>query len=155
LKEFPKSKKFIFKIILEKIPHRQQILTEIEQCYKRKLYSSVVTLCYTQVDGICNEKLNYGFFDTDNKTHDLKIQSLELKPNLSTKIASQVKEPKNEFSRYVRKDIQDRTFELNSFNRHLVLHGHSIYYGTEKNAIRAILLLDFVCALLIEDYLVN
>jgi hypothetical protein len=75
---------------------------------------------------------------------------LALNPNESFagKIAGQLKEPRNEISRYVKDEIKNRTFKLDSFNRHLVLHGHSIHYGTQKNAIRAILLLDFVCALM-------
>lgn len=34
--------------------------------------------------------------------------------------------------------------DRSSNNRHLVLHGHSYNYGNKKNAIKAILLLDFM-----------
>lgn len=148
---FPRSQKNIFAEMRKRLTHRKAILTEIEQSYNHKFYFSVVTLCYTQVDGICNEKLNYGFFDTNSKTHDLKIKALEVSRGLLSKIAGQLQEPRNEISRYVKEEIRDRTFQPDSFNRHLVLHGHSIHYGTRKNAIRAILLMDFVCALVTED----
>jgi hypothetical protein len=40
------------------------------------------------------------------------------------------------------KDLASRT---TSYNRHLIMHGHSFNYGCKKNALRAILLLDFIC----------
>jgi len=150
LETFSVEQNNIFKSIHKIIPHRKSITLEIESLYKSNFYNTVVVLCYTQVDGICNENLNYGFFDTDRKTHELKIKELEPNDSLASKIAIQLKEPKNEISRYVKNEVNDKTYKLDSFNRHLVLHGHSIHFGTQLNAIRAILLLDFVCALINE-----
>jgi hypothetical protein len=70
---FPQSQDSIFDGIRKSLPNRRAILDEIEQSYIHGFYFSTITLCYTQVDGICNEKFEYGFFDTNAKTHDLKI----------------------------------------------------------------------------------
>jgi hypothetical protein len=149
IKNFPLEKDTIFKFIHKTIPHRTSLISEIEGLFKNNFYSAVVALCYTQVDGICNENIGYGFFDTD-QNHNLKISKLEPNESLASKIAFQLKESRNEINRYVKPEINNKTFKLNSFNRHLVIHGHSIHFGTELNAIRAILLLDFVCSLIKE-----
>lgn len=149
IKNFSLEQCTIFKFIHKTIPHRRSLISEIEGSFKNKFYSAVVILCYTQVDGICNENIRYGFFDTDQR-YNLKISRLEPKDSLASKIAGQLKEPRNEMNRYVKPEIDNCTFKLDSFNRHLVMHGHSIHFGTELNAIRAILLLDFVCSLINE-----
>ncbi|MDP1728398.1 MAG: hypothetical protein Q8M15_16560 [Bacteroidota bacterium] len=144
---FPKQQERIFKEIRKIIPHREPLIAEIEKLYNNKYYASVIVLAYTQVDGICSENLGYGFFDTDNKTYDLKVSKLKPGDGLASKIAFQLKASKNEITRYVKKEIENRTFERDSYNRHLVLHGHSINYGSKINAMRAISLLDFICTL--------
>lgn len=147
LDTFPKQQERIFQAIKKIVPHREPLISEIEQLYNNQFYTSVIVLTYTQVDGICSENLGYGFFDTDNKTYELKVSKLKPGDGLASKIAFQLKASKNEITRYVKNEIENRTFKKDSYNRHLVLHGHSINYGSKINAMRAISLLDFICTL--------
>ncbi len=48
-------------------PNRVAIMNEINRCYDLELFSSVITLCYSQADGICNEIWSFGFFDKNQK----------------------------------------------------------------------------------------
>ena len=45
------------------------------------------------------------------------------------------------------KNSDQVTDKNSSFNRHVVIHGNSKIYGTKINAIRSILLLDFISEL--------
>lgn len=144
---FPKEQKRIFQEIREVVPHRDLIINEIEQLYNNQYYASAIILAYSQVDGICNENLGYGFFDTEISTYDLKISKLNPGVGLASQIAFQLKADKNEITKYVKDEIKTKTFKKESYNRHLVMHGHSTHYGTKINAMRAISLLDFICTL--------
>ncbi|HKO80656.1 MAG TPA: hypothetical protein VJU78_09680, partial [Chitinophagaceae bacterium] len=92
LRTFPSEEKNIFSAIYQTVPHRKTIISEIESAYSNNHFHSVVVLCYTQVDGICNENLGHGFFDTDRKTNELKIKELEPNSALASKVAVQLKE---------------------------------------------------------------
>lgn len=152
---FPKEKENIFDKMKKTVPHRVKIIEEIEYLFDKEIYSSVIVMAYTQVDGICNENLGYGFFDTDNKSYKLKISSLQPGDGLASKIAYQLKAEKNEITRFVKLEIENRTFKIDSYNRHLVMHGHSLNYGSKINAMRAISLLDFICTLKSEGVMNN
>lgn len=146
-KLFPEVLDQIFSQIEKTVPHRAEIIKEIKQLYDKKLYTSLIVLVYSQVDGICHENLGYGFFDSDNKSYDLKISELQPGDGLASKIVYQLKGGKNEITRYVKKEIDNKSFKSDSYNRHLVMHGHSIHFGNKLNAMRAISLLDFICSL--------
>jgi hypothetical protein len=147
---FERNKILIFDEIIEFLPNRKDIVSEIYKAYESEYYFACINLCYAQTDGISNEFFNYGFFDTEDK--ELKIKSYVFNQSLSSYIASQLKQDRNEITRYVKKEVDDKSFDAGSYNRHLVLHGHSLRYGTKLNAVRAVLLLDFVCFLAKENF---
>jgi len=77
----------------------------------------------------------------------LKIKGhIDKETGLLNSISSQFLKKRNELTRHY--DKKDLSFSKNSYNRHLVIHGHSIDYGTKINAVRALLLLDFTIYLL-------
>lgn len=129
-------------------PDRANVLDEIYNLYNNGFYRAVVALCYTQADGISNDIFGVGFFDKDKtqswKLHTyLKLRNMEF--NHSIGIIGQLDIPTNEITANSKSDyLQEENKKKSSFNRHLVLHGHSIEYGTKLNAIRAICVLDFL-----------
>jgi len=140
------------KTIIEKaitiFPDRKNVLQEILDCYKNKLYFTTINLSYSQTDGICKELWGFGFFDkTEKPEYKLKthIEFKNYQDGLATIISEQLSTKSNEVT------MHSDTFKNNfpdkiksSFNRHLVQHGHSVNYGNQTNAIRAILLIDFL-----------
>lgn len=145
---FDKRVKKIIEDLNTSFPERTHLFTEIKQLYKKEYYHSLITLCYSQVDGISNNVFGIGFFDTENKD---KQFSLKLPSNLKFDddsliaiISKQLNLPKNEITKYTKDDCFTKDNKLSSFNRHFIMHGHSYNYGNKKNAIRAILLLEFV-----------
>jgi hypothetical protein len=129
-------------------PLRKSILEEIKICYEKELYFAVINLCYSQVDGICKETWHIGFFDKD-KNDDYKLQiSKKLNQHetgIANIIAKQLEYKENEITIYS-EDFKKKHPKLvfKSINRHLILHGHSYNYGSKINAMRAILLIDFI-----------
>ena len=129
-------------------PNRSEVFDEIHKLYTHGFYRAVVTMCYTQADGISNDIFKVGFFDKDKneeyrlKTY-IKLKGMEF--NHSIGIIRQLTIPTNEITANSKTDyLQEENKMKSSFNRHLVLHGHSTQYGTKLNAIRAICVLDFL-----------
>ena len=156
-------------------PHRAQIFNEIENAFNSGNYYSVVVLAYTQADGICNDIFGNGFFDTEKI--EIQVEANEdgdevssIKPtftyrlktwgkveqmewNHSISVIEQLEIRDNEISAFSNGKSGKFTnpeFRKSSFNRHLVLHGHSFEYGTKENAIRAICILDFLHLIITE-----
>lgn len=129
-------------------PNRKDIIDEIQMLYNDGYYRAVVVLCYTQADGISNDLFDVGFFDTD-RSQNYKLKTyIEIKKNdssYSERIISQLNTSSNEITAWSKSDSFKQEDRIKcSFNRHLVLHGHSIDYGTKLNAVRAICILDFL-----------
>ncbi len=144
----------LIKTLSDQFPKRKSILCEIERSFRQDMYSSVICLSYTQADGICNEAWGIGCFDKDkNRSYELKVfrklENMEL--GFISIFAQQLNiEDKNEITMHSCCDeLKNEQKRKNSFNRHLILHGHSIGYGTKTNAVRALYLLDFL------DYFIN
>jgi hypothetical protein len=129
-------------------PKRELIFNEILKLYNNDCFYSLINICYSQADGICNETWGFGFFDKENKSYKLKTYKEFSKPNigLSSFFVEQLGIEKNEITMWSKDALfEDNKNVENSFNRHHIMHGHSLNYGTKKNAIRAIYLLDFLC----------
>ncbi|WP_299150111.1 hypothetical protein [uncultured Dokdonia sp.] len=129
-------------------PKRKLIFIEILKLYKNNCFYSLINICYSQADGICNETWGFGFFDKENKSYLLKTYKEFSKINmgLSSFFVEQLGIKNNEITMWSGDALfEDNKIVESSFNRHHIMHGHSFKYGTKKNAIRAIYLLDFLC----------
>lgn len=144
----------IFKSLRTTFPNRKIIFEEISRCYELGFYSSVIALSYTQADGMCNEVWKYGFFDKDStKSYKtklfLELNNVEL--GFSSHFVTQLGISENEIIRNSKDSyFNNLKIKENSSNRHLVLHGHSTNYGTKGNALKAILLLNFLEHFVVE-----
>ena len=156
ISSFDERQKDIFDYLRLKLQDRMHIIEEIETLYKQNLYTSLITLCYSQADGICNDFWKIGFFDSENKKngYELKVKKLKpIKPIFSNSLVNQLKQPKNEITRSSYDSMYlDPNIVKKSINRHLVIHGHSINFGNKENAMRAILLLEFICHIKEENF---
>jgi hypothetical protein len=149
---FDSNKKSVFSYFVNQYPNRRSQFYELEMGFKHQLYSSVIILSYSITDGITNEILGFGFFDPDKKNKfqgefNLKIKgSIDEQQGLLNSISSQFLKKRYELTRYY--NLSEDVIPKNSYNRHLVIHGHSFEYGNKINAVRALLLLDFTISLL-------
>lgn len=135
---------------------RLVIIDELERAFELQMYSSVVMLAYAQCDGIwieevCQDENGLYAFEYDKKTNirwpkwkEKYTQNFSDKAYRGT-ISNQLQSGgNNELMQYVKGLQKGIDFEESSSNRHLVFHGRVSGYGTEMNAIRAILLLDTI-----------
>jgi hypothetical protein len=133
--------------LIGKNQHRTDIINELFSAFNCRHYHSVVILAYSITDGISKEKFGLKFWGYDKNE----------KKTMSTKISEQIESEsvfdiikKQLYSRgeltQVETIIEVENRKL-SYNRHCVVHGDSFLYGTEKNAIKSILLLDFISSL--------
>lgn len=145
----PQNIPFVIKQTTQLFPERKAILDEILKSYKSKAYYSVVNLCYSQADGMCSDTWGFSFFSKDKKKDfqlklHLKLSDANL-DDFDFSCASQLSMLDNEMTAHSGNNIfADETKRISTFNRHHVMHGQSLEYGTKVNAIRAIYLLDFV-----------
>lgn len=138
----------ILDLSIKKHPKRVNILNEIKSLYQSKYYYSTIILSYSQIDGISTENWGFGFFDKQKPNYELKL-SKEFEPSekgVMSLLANQLGFSNNEIT-INSKDESVQTNKDTSFNRHLVMHGHSTGYGTRLNAIRSIFLFDFINSL--------
>jgi hypothetical protein len=146
---FEKNKKNVFDYFINQHPKRKSQFNELEKGFKHQLYSSVIILSYSITDGITNETIGCGFFDTEKiqGEHNLIIKGhIDKKDGLLNAISSQFLKKRNELTKHY--DTKKHILPKDSYNRHLVVHGHSFEYGNKINAVRALLLLDFTIYLL-------
>ncbi len=156
ISSFDSRKEDVFSYLNETLKNREHIIKEIDKLYTANLFFGLIPLCFNQADGISNENWGVGFFDSEGKkeNYDLKIKKLDTRKKLISKsISSQLAQPKNELTRSSSDaKYNDVKIKECSINRHLIIHGHSVYYGNKVNAIKAILLLEFICDLINESF---
>lgn len=143
-----KSVSLMLHRISTRFPKRGSILQEIKKAYSEEMYASVVALCYSQADGICSEIWSHGFFDKDkNDFYKLKLFKNIEDSNLgiSSYLVNHAGLSENEITMHSGSEcLEEQVVREKTYNRHLVLHGHSLNYGIKINAFRAILLIDFI-----------
>jgi hypothetical protein len=147
-----KTAQQIFNKLKNDFPERGNIFTEMNNLFIKEFYYSFINMCYSQTDGICKDKWAVGFFDKDNNdTNFLNIRrKLKFQPNsISQLVSFQLNLERNEINKHESKftPAEKRT----TYNRHMVIHGRSYNYGNKKNAIRALLALEFVHWLTIQN----
>jgi hypothetical protein len=135
------------KNLIKKHHQRVKVLTEVFQCYSSKRYSAVIALAYSTAEGLVYETFGQNFWGGYDKKLDRTLfEKLRDEQQIDGMLRMHYKRLSyrgviNENSERIASQIHT------SNNRHLVLHGRSYKYGSKKNAIKAILLLDFVSEL--------
>lgn len=122
---------------------RKKIINVLFDLHEKKNYIAAIPLALMQVDGMCKDLIDSAFYS---------IRSSKANPNLKEKIDR--KFPDKSIDHLIFHQIsadndnfiliKSKNEKMNELNRHSILHGESVDYGTEENSIKAILLLDFV-----------
>lgn len=130
--------------LTKSFPERGKILREIFFCYKHKQYSAVIALAYSTAEGIVHDVFGQGFWGGyREKTRKTHMNRLSEKQKV-TGVLNLFKKRLNHRGEVNGPADESLHISVDSNNRHFVLHGQAYKYGTKKNAIKAILLLDFI-----------
>ena len=130
-------------------PHRNQIIRSVFKAHKEGMYELSVLGAFSQADGVCHEKLGENFFlrnRNDGKPKTAKAS--KVKDTLENQedimawfmvlLATGLPIHKSAKERIGKPDIE-------SPNRHAIMHGECLDYGTKINSLKAISLLNYVC----------
>jgi len=135
-----KEKDHILKLLIKRYPERKDILLTGFKCHNNKDFNASVPIFLSQADGICIQITNLKLYNKKDKKPEVSkfvdqlkqesIPTLLLQPlTIITSISS---------------DKKKRAEYKGLLNRHEVLHGISLDYGTEINSCKSISILYFV-----------
>lgn len=128
-------------------PHRSHIIASAFKAHRNGEYFLSIPVLLAQTDGICKEVVDqYLFMKKDKKprtaTYVEQIAADTYKAALLSPLAA---------STPIGASEHEREQGFNLLNRHLVLHGESLGYGSKVNSLKAISLVNYVSQALETD----
>lgn len=133
----------IEKIIVTQYPKRKEIMVAAFNAHRRNEYILSIPVFLSQIDGICYENTDkYLFIKNGNKPQTASYVSQFAKDVFWAAILT----PLNE-QLPINYSKEKRGINFKGLNRHLVLHGESLNYGTKTNSLKAISLLNYIIRL--------
>jgi hypothetical protein len=133
--------------ISTRFPKREKIIRAAFNAHRREEYELSIPVLLTQTDGICKEVINEYLFSNQRNNNKprtaIYVDGLELGSfvwAISSPLAQQLPigasfNPENKE-------------EFGELNRHMILHGESLEYGTKINSLKAISLINYVADIL-------
>jgi len=130
----------IEKSVIERFPHRGHLVRAAFNAHQRQEYELSIPVILAQTDGICKDIFNQYLFMKQNKKPRTAIYIEQIATDaytaaLFSPLAQTL--PINESK-------SERTEGSNALNRHAVLHGESLDYGTKINSLKAISLINYI-----------
>ena len=137
----------IEKSIVERFPNREKLIRAAFKAHRRQEYELSIPVFLSQSDGICKEVVNEHLFLKHNKKPRTAIYVEQVTTDtfraaLLSPLAQTLPIAASEHER-------DKGFY--ELNRHMVLHGESLDYGTKTNGLKAISLINYVAHVLKVD----
>lgn len=134
-------------MIVSQFPKRSHILRAAFSAHRRAEYELSVPVFLTQVDGICKETSDQYLFLKHNKKPQTAIYVAQFASNnFRAALLSPVAE-----ALPIGASESERPQGFADLNRHTVLHGESLDYGSKTNSLKAISLLNYVVYVLRQD----
>ena len=124
------------KIIINNQESRSGIITEAIACHEEKKYYASTILFLSLADGICNGLL---FTTKRNKESLRKYLAKNDNGSLITILLGMITNESTIDEGYSKKEKNEK-----KLNRHSVVHGLEIHFGTEINSLKAFSLLSYV-----------
>ena len=127
---------------------RRKIIEVIFQLHKDGNYIASIPVALAQLDGICKEifiddkNKKIGFFDKNKKDFKHKLPQLKKVANNNFLLFLYNQLSLNNLDEFI--VLKYGNSEMEKLNRHTILHGESVEYGTKENSLKAILLLYFI-----------
>jgi hypothetical protein len=125
--------------LVNNYPRRRAIFEEAFKAHANGQYLMSIPVLLSQVDGICFDVVNACFFMGGER----KKVIAQLTAAASTSIAKAFLAPFEE-EMLIAMSQKMRPKGFVGLNRHTVLHGESVDYGTKENGFRAVSLLNYV-----------
>jgi len=130
----------IEKSILKKFPSRKHLLKAAFNAHRRKEYCLSIPLFLAQTDGICKEIIRQYLFMKSNRKPQTAIYVDQI---TNDTFMAAILSPLAEILP-INASENERPRNFNGLNRHMVLHGESLDYGSKVNGLKAISLINYV-----------
>jgi hypothetical protein len=133
--------------VLEKFPERKELIEAAFNAHRSGDYILSIPVFLAQVDGVCKDVVGkYFFMKKDRKPSTAQYVEQIATNSFQAAICSPLANvlPIN-MSEY------DRGEGFKELNRHMVLHGESLDYGTSLNSLKAISLINYIAQVLPND----
>jgi hypothetical protein len=133
--------------LVAKFPHRAKIIHSAFNAHKRGEYELAIPLFLAQTDGICYEVINqHLFMRSEKKPRTAIYVDTIASDTFRHALLSPLSQPLP-----ISASQNERGESFNELNRHQVMHGESLDYGTEINSLKSISLLNYVAQVLRLD----
>ncbi|HHL40468.1 MAG TPA: hypothetical protein ENJ37_08175 [Deltaproteobacteria bacterium] len=130
--------------IVGRFPKREKVIKAAFSAHRRCEYELSIPVFLSQTDGICKEVVNEYFFIKQNKKPRTAIYVEQIAADtyraaLLSPLAHSLPIGASE---------KERGPGFTELNRHMVLHGESLDYGTKINSLKAISLINYMAHVL-------
>ena len=133
--------------LVAKFPHRSTIISAACKAHRNKDYVLSVPVFMAQSDGICYEVIKHHFFlKRDSKPQTAIYVEAIAAETLQAALLSPLTQ-----SLPIAASARERGEDFDQLNRHMVLHGESLDYGTCINSLKTLSLLNYVAHVLKSD----
>ncbi|MDD5503639.1 MAG: hypothetical protein PHH26_09350 [Candidatus Thermoplasmatota archaeon] len=134
----------IEKSIVKRFPKRQKLIIAAFNAHRRQEYELSIPVLLAQTDGICKEVVNQNLFEKYNKKRQIAIYVEKFATDIYR--AALLSPLVQTLPIWASKNERDKGFS--ELNRHMVIHGESLDYGTKTNSLKAISLINYVAHVL-------
>jgi hypothetical protein len=132
----------ILKDLCDRVPSRAAVLQAAFGAVKRGEHLLAIPVLFSQVDGVCHDVFGGSFFQPRGRKEVARILGSEADGAAGDLLHAYLV-PFNHLLPILMSE-RDRHEGFSKLNRHQVLHGETVDYGTEENTLRAISLLNHV-----------
>ena len=120
-------------------PKRRHIIESAFEAYANGQYVLAIPAIFAQIDGICLDVVNAHFFILKGRK---KVRDHVM--NIASDSTSSAFLVPFEMGMEVWLSERERPAGFSGLNRHMVLHGESVDYGTKENCLKAISVLNYI-----------
>lgn len=130
--------------IIGRFPTRERVIRAAFKAHRQSEYELSIPVFLSQTDGICKEVVNEHFFMKQNKKPRTAIYVEQIAADtyraaLLSPLAQNLPIGASE---------GERGPDFTELNRHMILHGESLDYGTKINSLKAVSLINYVAHVL-------
>lgn len=123
----------------KKFSDRKTIISDAFIAHKAGQYNLSIPVFFAQTDGICKELFDHYLFCRDKKNITSKFTEQLNADTLINVFLSPLKQ-----SMPVNQNEQERGENFTGLNRHLVMHGDALDYGTKVNSLKTVSLVNYI-----------
>lgn len=127
----------------EHCPRRMHILREAFNAHREGKYSLSIPVFLAQADGIWWDEFSKSLFQRQGRNRTARDY---IEENQSDYFLAFFDIFKEQLPLWMSESDRNQSFD--QLNRHLVLHGEAVDYGTEENSLKAISFLSWLCWML-------